>query len=262
MRLRTRKEIIYFILMFVTATVLWVLGIVDLLNHPNLFAFTTPGGRFSFSFPVVVAIFSFLLNGVAITVIRMNGVRLGHQQLPEIYHMVEKMAGTLGMRGPDTYVMHGSGAINAFATVFVRRKIIVLYAETIETLSKDELSAIIAHELGHIYLHHVGFVHWFLTIAEIVVPLKLAFSRAREYSCDRVAYYLVGGIEPFQKALIKIQVGKHIGQRIKFVGYLQQARKEESFFSWFSEKWTTHPFIPHRIAALERFTEQNRQETI
>lgn len=256
MRLRTRKEVVYFILMFLTAAILWILGIIDFLNNPNLFTLTTPQGRFSFSFPVVVALFSFLLNGVAITIIRMNGVRMGPQQLPEIYQMVDKMAKKLGMREPDMYVMHGSGAINAFATVFVRRRIIVLYSETIETLTKEELSSIVAHELGHIYLRHVGFIHWFLAIAEIIVPLKLAFSRAREYSCDRVVYYLLGNTRPFKEALIKIQVGKHIGQRIKFVGYLQQARKEEGLFSWFAEKWTTHPFVPHRIAALDLFADK------
>lgn len=252
--LRTKKETVYFVFMFLSALFLWVVGVLDILSNPNVFALTTTTGRFSFAYPVYFTLFSLLLNGVSITIIRMNGVKVTPTQLPEIYDIVAKLSKKLALKPQDTYVVHGSGVINAFATVFIRRKIVVLYSETIETLDKDELSALIAHELGHIYLGHVGFIHWFLAIAEVVIPLKLAFSRAREYSCDRVAYFLLKDTKPLERALIKIQVGRHIGQKVRFTGYLNQTKDEESLFSWFAQKCTTHPFIPYRVKAAEKFS--------
>ena len=240
--------------MFITALFLWIVGILDLLSNPNILAFTTTTGRFSFTYLVYFTLFSLLLNGVSITIIRMNGVKVSPTQLPEIYAIVARLSKKLEFPPQDTYVVHGSGVINAFATVFVRRKIVVLYSETIETLDKDELSVLIAHELGHVYLGHVGLIHWFLAIAEVVIPLKLAFSRAREYSCDRVAYFLLKDTKPLERALIKIQVGKHIGQKVRFTGYLNQTRDEESLFSWFAQRWTTHPFIPYRVKEIEKFS--------
>jgi Zn-dependent protease with chaperone function len=86
--------------------------------------------------------------------IRTNGVRLNPEQFPNVYKRVQELCDKMEMPFvPDVYVMESSGALNAFATRFFGRNMVVLYStifELIEQEAEDELTFVIAHELAHI----------------------------------------------------------------------------------------------------------------
>lgn len=213
-----------------------------------------------FSFPVLLLLFflgQLFLHLVAVAFIRINAVKLGPEQFPELWAGFDKEAKRLGMKKtPDAFVMLGQGAVNAFAARLVFRRIIVFFAELAETLTEEkdgrQLNAVIGHELGHHLLGHTHILNWFL-IAEIVPFLGPALSRAREYSADRVMKALTVDQEVCERALVKLAAGKRFGQLANIEVFLTQRKEEGGFFAWLAEKLATHPHLPNRIKALREF---------
>ena len=93
----------------------------------------------------------------------------------------------------DTYVTQGNGILNAFAARILRNNLVILNSGVVELIADNEfdvVSFIIGHELGHIKRGHVSFKQIFIIPASLIFPLKLAYSRAREYTCDNIGYNL------------------------------------------------------------------------
>src|SRR5262245_6024099 len=65
--------------------------------------------------------------------LRGNAVRLGPEQLPELYHRVEEIAARLDMKSaPVAYVLQEGGTLNALATRFLGSDFIVLYSDLLD----------------------------------------------------------------------------------------------------------------------------------
>lgn len=76
----------------------------------------------------------------------------------ELRQAIEDYAGSQGFRLDGIYVMDGSKRstkANAFFTGIGKRKRISLYDTLIDKMSKDEVLAVLAHEMGHARLGHV-----------------------------------------------------------------------------------------------------------
>jgi Zn-dependent protease with chaperone function len=129
-------------------------------------------------------------------------VRLGTDQLPEIWTLYQHVLGVLDMSDePDLYITQQPMA-NAM-TVGAERPIVVLNSATVSLLDNAQLEAVIAHEVAHILSEHV----LYRTALEILlrigsarrlpiaagVPLAavqyalLEWARATELTCDRAA---------------------------------------------------------------------------
>ena len=66
-------------------------------------------------------------------------------------NVVEEMAIASGVRVPEVYVMDGERGINAFAAGWdVSGAVVAVTRGTLETLTRDELQGVIAHEFSHI----------------------------------------------------------------------------------------------------------------
>jgi Zn-dependent protease with chaperone function len=66
-------------------------------------------------------------------------------------NVVEEMAIASGVRVPDIYIMDGEQGINAFAAGWdVSNAVVAVTRGTLETLTRDELQGVIAHEFSHI----------------------------------------------------------------------------------------------------------------
>ncbi|QUE86183.1 M48 family metallopeptidase [Exiguobacterium alkaliphilum] len=94
---------------------------------------------------------------------------------------------------PDVYILQAGGILNAFATRFFQKNMIILYSDIVE-LSRNgqvkEVEFIIAHELAHIRRNHVQ-KQWLVLLGNIVPFLGSAYSRACEYTCDRMAAHYI-----------------------------------------------------------------------
>jgi len=68
-----------------------------------------------------------------------------------LMNVVEEMSIASGTRVPGVYVMDGEAGINAFAAGYdVTDSVVAVTRGTLETLNRDELQGVIAHEFSHI----------------------------------------------------------------------------------------------------------------
>ncbi len=130
------------------------------------------------------------------------GVRLGTDQLPDIWTRYQHVLGVLDM--PEEYNLYltAEPVLNAMA-IGSGKPILVLNSGTVELLGDDQLEAVIAHEVAHILSDHV----LYRTALQILLRLTwqtrlpmgaglplmavqyalLEWSRATELTCDRAA---------------------------------------------------------------------------
>ncbi|WP_114571711.1 M48 family metallopeptidase [Exiguobacterium flavidum] len=238
-----KKENRYFALL-VTASALMGLSLV-------LFVLASLGlGLLFLAIFVLVPLFA---HWISIGMIRTNGVKVTERQFPEIHGKMLELSRAMGLRQhPDVYLIQSGGHLNAFATRFFRKNMVVLYSEVAELLEEgreDELYFILAHELAHLERSHVS-KSLLLLLGNWVPFLSSAYSRACEYTCDRMAVYYTARPEAGARALAMLGAGKLLAPRVDLVDYLEQSDEEKGFIAYLSEKLSTHPTLPKRIAAI------------
>lgn len=83
-----------------------------------------------------------------------------------LHDRVDALLKRTGFRSKGIYVMDGSkrsGHGNAYFTGLGRNKRIVFFDTLIDTLTPDEIEAVLAHELGHFRHHHVQKSMWLMS---------------------------------------------------------------------------------------------------
>lgn len=186
---------------------------------------------------------------------------------------------------PKLYLMEAP-FMNAFASGWnADNSLIALTATLVKNLSKDEVKAVMAHELSHIrhgdirltlvvgvlsniMLLVVNYgVYMFLgnsrekganaarsilLILQFVLPLltivlQMFLSRSREYMADSGAAYLMGDSTPMIRALQKIS-GSYA--QSDFSDIDTNPTRSALYIVGFKEIFSTHPSIENRIKAL------------
>jgi Zn-dependent protease with chaperone function len=178
------------------------------------------GRFFSVILFYIFLIFSFIYisTALAMAMIRLNGVRLSKTQYPAFYKIYEEAAKKLGLQKiPNAYIIHTGGDLNAFAIKITRKKMVVFYADLIENLVEgqkfDELQAVAAHELTHVFLKHIHY--WLFLMPFRILPfLTPLLSRMRETSADRGALMVTENHAVVSQALVKLATGKFVAQHI------------------------------------------------
>ncbi len=201
-------------------------------------------------------IFFLFFHVLGMAAIRINSVKVGPNQFPEIYESMVKLSSRMGLeKPPDMYILNVGGELNAFATRLISRKLLVIFSDLAEALieGKDQkqLDAVVSHELAHHVLNHTHFYNWFLGPANFLPFLSSALSRSREYSSDRVMKALIGEQEACERALVKLVSGKVLGNLVNIDEYTKQIKTETGFFVWLSEVLSSHPHLPKRIIAIQ-----------
>lgn len=201
---------------------------------------------------LLIGFFLFVAHALFIAYIRGNGVKLSEAQLPGIYRKVAEASRKLGLAAvPDAYVIQAGGILNAFATKFVGRNFIVVYSDLLEACDEGsrEMDMIIGHEIGHLALGHLKMI-WFLLPAHLVPWLWPAYSRQREYSCDRCGYEVAGDLDAAARGLAILAAGGKYGKAVNLDAYVKQMEDTTGFWTSVYELNASHPFLPKRVAAL------------
>jgi Zn-dependent protease with chaperone function len=201
---------------------------------------------------LLIGLFLFVAHVVSIAHIRGSGVRLGPGQFPELFRRVEVLAAQMGMESmPEAYLMEAGGTLNAFATKFLRSRLIVLYSDLLDACGEDVAARdmVIAHELGHIKAGHFRWV-WFLAPGMLVPFLGSIYSQARELTCDRYGAALCGDPDGSLRGLAILAAGKDHGRLVNLQGFAEQRRLLDTGFMTFGKWLSTHPPLCERIAAL------------
>lgn len=203
---------------------------------------------------LLLTAFSLISSSIAMAQIRTNGIRLSANQFPEVYERVIELCNKMEIKNiPEVYVIQSGGLLNAFASKSFKKNIVVLYSDIFDLINsenQDELSFIIAHELAHVKRRHV-FKQLFILPAMWIPSLGRAYSRACEYTSDRIAAYYINNAEASMNALTILAIGKTLYNKVNRIEYLEQKNTDKGLFNKIAEKSSTHPSLPNRIAEIK-----------
>ena len=251
--LRHPAELILFIISAVISTSVTAVLLFGLfLLYEDIFSLHTIRTFYITILVILITLFTGMGKTFAAT--RLNSVRIGENQFPELYEKACEISKKMGMeKVPEIYIKQNNGIINAFAAYFWGRNYVLLNTEVLETAyleHKDDMavSFILAHELAHIYLNHTKLWYNIAILFSKLIPfLGTALSRAQEYSCDRIA----GELCPDGKhGIFIIVLGRHLYKSVNKEVYLEQAKNVSGLFELIVNLSSTHPVNARRILAL------------
>ncbi|MGI2326920.1 M48 family metallopeptidase [Planococcus sp. YIM B11945] len=243
-RIQSNRETTYFVISLTVSILVYILALVSIIG-----------------IAVALIVFAFMLfaNAMMLGFIRGNGVRIHERQFPDVYESVQALSKEMGLKKvPDVFVVQSEGALNAFATRFWGRDMVVLYSEVFELAREqgtDELNFIIAHELAHVKRRHV-WKNLLIMPAGFIPFLSQAYSRSCEYTCDRHAAFVIQNAAASKRALTLLGIGKKLYAEVNEEAYREQIETESNGLVWLSEVLSSHPRLPKRIQAIQQF-EQN-----
>jgi heat shock protein HtpX len=244
------------------------------------------------SVALVYALFQYFAAGsIAMTI--SGGHEIAKKDSPELFRLVENLTITTGLPMPKVYIIDDPSP-NAFATGRnPQHAKIAVTTGLLETLSKRELEAVLAHEISHVRNYDIlvsmivfGLVSaigmicdLFLRVfiygrdsrdsapliifgvaAMVLAPLvallvRLALSRQREYLADASGVMITRDSEGLALALEKLRDNKTPMRR-------QNASVEHLFITsplrqgFFAKLFSTHPPLDDRINRLRANAEK------
>lgn len=199
---------------------------------------------------IMLAVFFFFVHMGLIAQVRGSSIKLGPDQMPELYARVVELSRRIGLKKvPDVYLLQSGGVLNAFATRFGRARFVVLFSELVHACGDNvnALDFIIAHELGHLHRGHLN-LRWLIGPAFFIPFLGSAYSRACEYTCDRYGFQASGNGDI--DGLCILAAGPRYAAAVNKEAFARQDRDLSTPFMKLGEWLATHPPLALRISAL------------
>ncbi len=143
-------------------------------------AAAAPVGLFAMGVAGVVAVWSYYGGGPAI--LRMSGAeRIAKNDDPQLYNVVEELAIGAGVPVPPVYLIRDT-AMNAFATGRDPEHAAVAITWGLrQKLSRDELQAVMAHEMSHVRHFDIRLMMLLATLVGIVALVTDFFWRTLRF---------------------------------------------------------------------------------
>lgn len=177
-----------------------------------------------------------------------NTIEVSEKQLPHLQQALNQAQALL----PPTKVrllVKQDIVMSAYTFGYREPYTIVLHSALVESLSPEEIQAVIGHELGHILLNHVQLTSIISVNKGLGRLLFYKWSRSCEYSCDAVAYLASKRKEaPVISSLLKLVSG--LKDEINLNEFLNQIDKPTELVSNILEIDKTHPGMRNRIKQL------------
>jgi Zn-dependent protease with chaperone function len=134
-------------------------------------------------------------------------------------NVVEEMAIASGVRVPEVYLMDGERGINAFAAGWdVSGAVVAVTRGALETLTRDELQGVVAHEFSHILngdtrlnVRMIGVlagIVFLASVGEFFMRSVRGSRDSRGFFLAGVALFLIGYVGLFFARLIKASVSR------------------------------------------------------
>lgn len=205
-------------------------------------------------------------------------IRLSPQQIPNVYNMLVPICRKFEIDEPEFY-LEMNPQPNAYTTGD-KQTFMVVTSGLLQTCNDEELTAVLAHECGHILCRHVFystvahflvfFVNAMGLLGKLVVPIEYSlnyWSRRSELSADRASVVYAGESAPMTNALLRITGGpKSITGEINVEEYAKQAKHYDELRE--NSKWhkflqgvaileRDHPFSAVRISELMKWSNSN-----
>jgi len=208
---------------------------------------------------LLFALFSIVVHSALIAHLCGNAIPINSKQMPDLYQRLYACARKLDMNVPEAYLVNGNGVLNAFATRFLGRSFVVLMSDVVDSMEDrpGALDFYIGHELGHLRRHH-------LTWAKVLAPalflplIGAAYSRAREYTCDRHGLAVCENPEDAQYGLVALAAGKQRWRAVNLANYSESAAVTPGFWMSLHELAGDYPWLNKRHAWLRALAEQRK----
>jgi Zn-dependent protease with chaperone function len=212
---------------------------------------------FTFGMIIPIMLFIGLLgwfgHSLLITWIKGNAVKITPEQFPDLHALYLQTCARLGIhKRPELYLAQADGMLNAIATRFMRRDYVVLLSGVVDAL-EDRPQAIkfyMGHELAHIKRKHLS-RHWWLWPAMIYPLLAPAYSRAKEYTCDRYGFASCDNLDDAKRALAVLAAGPERWKTINIAAFESQAQETGGFWMAVNELTADYPWLCKRMMVLE-----------
>lgn len=168
-----------------------------------------------------------------------TSVLVSKDQLAELHHLMVEAAEILNVQAPDLYVRQ-SPVPNAYTlAINGKRPFVVVHTSLIELLTRKELQAVLAHELGHLKCDHGLWLTYanILALGAYTIPGLGGFIarrieeqlfrwvRAAELTCDRAALLVAQDPKVVISVLMKLAGGcPSMADQLNVDAFLEQAR--------------------------------------
>lgn len=211
-----------------------------------------------------------------------SAIRLSEIQLPGIYKLLPPICSKFGIDVPELYLqMNPSPNAGTFGDT---RIYITMTSGLVEQLTEEEITAVLAHECGHILCRHVIYHNLAQYIIEysdklglvgdLASPLILAllyWQRKSELSCDRAAA-LITSPDTVSRVMVRLAGGpKTITKDINIEEWARQADSYEEIrtssminllFQTYATMLYSHPFAAVRVREILKWGNSTQYQNL
>ncbi|XP_059641813.1 plastoglobule-localized metallopeptidase 48, chloroplastic [Cornus florida] len=197
-----------------------------------------------------------------------TSVLVSKNQLSELHQLMIEAAEILNVEAPDLYLRQ-SPVPNAYTLAISGKKpFVVVHTSLVELLTRKELQAVLAHELGHLKCDHGVWLTFanILTLGAYTVPglggliaqrleeQLFRWIRAAELTCDRAALLVAQDPKVVVSVLMKLAGGcPSMADQLNVDAFLEQARSYDKASSspmgWYIRNAQTRQ-LSHPIPVL------------
>ena len=210
-----------------------------------------------------------------------NAVRVSEKQYPWIHERLLRVCDTFDLEEvPELYISQ-TPLVNAGA-VGMDQPFIVLNSSTVEILDRDQVEAVIAHEVAHVMSGHAVYRTMLIILLRFALtryPLAgvavrpilyglLEWSRKAELSCDRAGLLATQDPTVMMGALMRIAGGSR-GEELdldEFIAQSDEYRDDKDtiagIYKVLAALGSTHPFAVVRVAELRDWIEAGDYDRI
>ncbi|KMT09091.1 hypothetical protein BVRB_6g131990 [Beta vulgaris subsp. vulgaris] len=210
---------------------------------------------------------------------------VSENQLSELHQLMLEAAQILNIEPPDLYVRQNP-APNAYTlAISGKRPFVVVHTSLIELLSRKELQAVMAHELGHLKCDHGLWLTYanILALGAYTIPglggliassledQLLRWLRAAELTCDRAALLVAQDPKIVMSVLMKLSGGcPSLADQLNVDAFLEQARSYDKASSspmgWYMRNAQTrqlsHPLPVLRAREIDEWSRSREYNSL
>lgn len=191
-----------------------------------------------------------------------NALRVQNGTHSYMNDMANEICSLLNAPPVDIYITQNP-FLNAFAIGYTRPFTIVLNSATVDELSRDEMKAVLIHEIGHIKYRHTiitSYISPLETLVPVIGPIVgwvFGFwHRRAEKTCDRLATIVTNDPHTVIMALIKVHVGSEFAQYMKEEGVIYQDLRGRGLMRKIAQTLQSHPFLVTRVSEIINFAKK------
>jgi Zn-dependent protease with chaperone function/uncharacterized tellurite resistance protein B-like protein len=195
-----------------------------------------------------------------------KALKISRGMMPALYQVVDRCARTLDLKSEIEVYVNQDGHFNAACYPPTKDKVLLMLTSSLlEKFSGDELSFVVGHELGHYLFEHTRFpVDYILQnnggqLAPVHAMKLYAWIRNAEITADRVGMICCRNFDVAANTFFKLSSG--ITSSVfqfsvkEYLAQLEDLRSEVASQESDPQDWfSSHPFNPMRLKALEVFT--------